>query len=92
MGHADDDLLDAVLRRRVSIEQVEQRDQALGALEREALGADVVLVDELLEDLGVGELGEDAELLFAVELERGCCVDSIALLQPVALLRALRCA
>ena len=37
-------------------QQVEQRDQALGAFEREALGADVVLVDELLEDLGVGEL------------------------------------
>ena len=42
-------------------EQVEHRDHALGPLEREALGADVVLVDELLEDLGVGELREDAE-------------------------------
>ena len=56
VGHAEHDLLDARARRRRSIEQIEQRDQALGALEREALRADVVRVDELLEDLRVGEL------------------------------------
>ena len=66
--HAEDNLFDPLLAGGLD-QQVEQRDHALGALEREALGPDVVLVDELLEDLGVGELGEDAELLFAAELE-----------------------
>jgi hypothetical protein len=67
VGHADDDLADAVLAGDLD-GQVEQRDQALAALERETLGAEeLVRQDELLEDLGIGELGQDAELLFAGE-------------------------
>ena len=65
-------------------EQIEHRDHALGPLEREALRADVVLVDELLEDLGVGELREDAQ---RARSRRGCTrfrVDSMRVLQPVA--------
>jgi hypothetical protein len=67
MGHRDDDLVDAVVFTRRFEGQVEQRDQALAAFEREALGADELLVEELLEDLRVGELGQDPELLLAGE-------------------------
>ena len=42
--------------------QVEQRDQALRTLQREALRPDELLLDELLEDDGVGQLGQDAQL------------------------------
>src|SRR5262249_1894995 len=87
MGHADDDLLHALLRRGFD-EQIEKRNQALRALEREALGANVVFVDELLEDLGVGELREDAHLRVAVELEP-VLRRFHALLEPSAFFRIL---
>ena len=67
VGHADDDLFDAVTGGVVD-EQIEHRDHALGALAREALRADEVLVHELLEDLGVREVLEDANELRVVEL------------------------
>ncbi len=66
VGHADDELLDAVLPGRLD-EQIDHRDHALGSFERETLGADVVLVNELLEDLRLGQLREDANELGAVE-------------------------
>ncbi len=66
MGHADDDLFDAVLRRRLD-EQVDHRDHALGAFEREAPRPEVILVDELLEDLRLGELRENANELGTLE-------------------------
>ncbi len=68
MGHAQDDLLDAEVGRALD-QQIEHRDHALASLEREALGADELRVQELLEDLRVGELGEDPELLVGPEVE-----------------------
>ena len=67
VGHPDDDLLDA-LGAGVLDAEVEHGDHALATLEGEALGADVILVDELLEDLGVGQLREHAQRLLAREL------------------------
>ena len=67
--HPEDDLLH-VLRGGALDQEIEERDQALGALEREALGAELVApVDELLEDLRVAELGQDPELLAVRERE-----------------------
>jgi hypothetical protein len=66
MGHAEHDLVDVVFARLFD-EEVEHRDHALGAFEREPLCAEEVLVDELLEVLGVGELREDAEHLVVRE-------------------------
>ena len=54
VGHRQHDFGDALRAGRFD-EQVEQRDEAFGALEREALRADVVLVDELFENFRVGE-------------------------------------
>jgi hypothetical protein len=62
VGHAQDDVLDA-LAAGVLDRLGEQRDQALGALEREALGAGVLLLDELLEQDGVGQAGQDVDLV-----------------------------
>ena len=88
VGHAEDDLLGAVLGRLLD-DEVAEGDEALRALEREALGPRAVAaVDELLEDLGVAQLGEDAELLLLGEgqpVPRGLH----ALLEPVALLGIL---
>ncbi len=56
VGHADHDLVDALVAGLLD-RQVQQRNQALGAFEREALGADELFVDELLEDHGVGQVG-----------------------------------
>ena len=64
MGHAEDDLAQPVGGADVDRE-VEQRDQCLGALHREALRSDVLLLDELFEDRGLGEPLQDAELLLA---------------------------
>ena len=66
MGHADDDLLAAAVA--VLLDQpVHQRDQALPAFQREALGADVLAVEEGLQRLRVGQPLEDAQLLLAGE-------------------------
>jgi hypothetical protein len=64
--HPEDDLADAV-RARLLHRQVEQRDEALGALEREALGADVLLLDEALEHGRIRQPPQDAKLRVAVE-------------------------
>ena len=63
--------------------QLQQRDQALGAFERKALGAQKLFADELFEDDGVRQADKDARLLAAAQ------VDTIAaafhpFLQPIA--------
>ena len=80
VGHAEDDLFSA-LPPELLHQPVQQRDQALRALEREALLADVLAVEEGLQRLGVREPREDAQLLFAREGRRVLrCLH--ALLQP----------
>jgi hypothetical protein len=55
VGHAHDDLLDAVARA-VLHDLVEERDDGLPALERETLLADVAGVEELLEQLALEQV------------------------------------
>ena len=64
MGHAEHDLLHAELAAALD-DLLERRDQRLGAVEAEALGAGVLDVDELLEALGLDELVEDRLLALA---------------------------
>ena len=66
--HADDHFLYAQLGGALG-EDVEHGNHALAALEREALGAGVLRMQKLLEDLGVCELGEDANLLLATQVD-----------------------
>ena len=61
MGHAQHDFVDALVAGLLD-RQVQQRDQALGAFERKALRAEELLADELLEDHGVGQPRENAQL------------------------------
>ena len=68
VGHAEDDLHRA-LGGDLLDRQVEQGDQALGALEREALRAKVLLLDELLEHGGVDQLSQDPDLLATVQVD-----------------------
>ena len=68
VGHADDDLGDAGARGALD-EPVEQGDDALGALEREALGPQELGLQKLLEHLGLGHPGQQLELLGARELD-----------------------
>ena len=68
MGHADDDFLDALFAGLFD-GQIEQRNQAFGAFERKGFRADKFLADEFLEGHGVGQPGENAQLLVARELE-----------------------
>ena len=68
VGHADHARLEpGVGGRREDL--VEDRDRRLGALEPEALGADVLRGEELLERLGGVEPLEDAALAVLVELD-----------------------
>src|SRR5215472_5454621 len=62
MRHAEHYLLDAEVSAVVQ-ERVDHRNQALRSVEAEALGADVLGMQEALEGDGVGELGEDVPLL-----------------------------
>jgi hypothetical protein len=62
MGHAHDDLLDAVARA-ILDDLVEERDDGLAALEREALLADVAGVEEFLEELALEQVGQHALFL-----------------------------
>src|SRR5690606_4912819 len=80
--HADRGALHALARGAVD-DAVEQRDERLAALEREALLADVLRLQERLERLGLVELAEDAQLLVVVRLLVGALE---LLLEPVALL------
>ncbi len=79
VGHAHDDLVDPVVAGAID-QKVHQRDHAFGAFDREALGARAVCtVDELLEHLGFGQLGEHAQLLVAAQIEA-----VVARLHPLA--------
>ena len=66
MGHADHGLFDAGAAFLLH-QLVEQGDEAVAALEREALLADVLGVQIALETLGRGELPEDVLLLLGTE-------------------------
>jgi len=66
--HPDYDLLDAELRGPLR-EDIQHRDHAFGAFQGESLGPCVLGMEELLEDLRVGELGQDANLLLAAEVD-----------------------
>ena len=68
MGHAQHDFLDALLGRLFD-GQVQQRNQALAPFQRKAFGADKFLADEFLERHGVGQAGENADLLLARQFE-----------------------
>src|SRR3569833_2112027 len=85
VGHADDDLVEVFLCG-AGDRRVEQRDQRLAALEREALLPDELGLQERLERLGRVEPAEDMLLLLAVRLARR---DLDARLDPGALLGIL---
>ncbi len=66
MRHPDDGLFDTRLAR-LLYQRIEQRDEAIPALEREALLADVLGVQIALEPLGRGQLPENVLLLRGAE-------------------------
>ena len=84
VGHADDDLLHALLASALD-HLVHRGDEALAAFEREALLADVLGVQETLETLGRGQALQD--LLLLLDTEAGLGADGLQLLLPPALLR-----
>ncbi len=87
MRHADGDGPHPVAGGLVD-DGVQRRDRRLAALEPEALGADIALLAERLEALGLVELAQDRLLL--VGAERGPPVAPLnARLQPLALQRVL---
>ena len=59
--HADHDVVDAAVAGSFD-QQVEQRDQGLAAFQRKAFCADEFFLDEVLEDRGIGQLGQDPQL------------------------------
>src|SRR3546814_12160763 len=77
MRHADDHVLEAELAAALQ-DLLEGRDHRLAAVEAEALGAGVLLVEELLEDLGGGQPLQDGPL--AVDREIGLVADGLAAL------------
>ena len=85
MRHADGDLVDTGARR-VGQDVVEQRDQGLAALEREALLAHELGLEELFEGLGADESAQDVALRLGGE---GLVGALDALLDPGALLGIL---
>jgi hypothetical protein len=82
VGHAHDDLLDAGFGAVVD-DGIERRDGGLAALEGEAFLADVFGVEKFLEQLGLVDAAEDADLerLGELRLEAG---GLDALLEPAA--------
>ena len=83
MRHADDDLAHAELSAAFD-DLLQRRDRRLAALEAEALGAGVLLVEEALEGLGGGQPLEDR--LLALGRELGLIADPLdALLDPALL-------
>ena len=87
MGHPEHHLLDAE-RARVLDQRVEQRDERLAALEREALRGGVAELEKLLEPLRLDQAVENAEPLRGLEI-RAVRHRLHPVLQPGALLRVL---
>ena len=65
VAHGEDGARDAVVGGGGE-ELIEKRDEDGEAFEREALGAEVALLDDLLEEVGADEVGEDALLVMGV--------------------------
>ncbi|MNK46200.1 hypothetical protein D3C87_649790 [compost metagenome] len=83
VGHAEDDFLDALLARAPD-QLIQHRDDGVSAFQREALLADVALVEVALEAFGRVELVEDLTLGGRVEARPP--LDRLdAVLQPLAL-------
>jgi len=78
MAHGEDSAGYAVVGR-AGEERVEERDEDGQTLEREALGAEIALLNDLLEDVAADEAGEDARVV------DGLAVSFEALLNPGAL-------
>jgi hypothetical protein len=68
VGHAQGDFVHAVLGRPID-RQVQERNEALRAFQGEALGADVLALDELLEHHRVREQRQDVPLRFDRQLQ-----------------------
>ena len=68
MAHADDRALHVGVGGLVQ-DGVQHRDQALAALQAEALVAGVLVVQEALEGVGLAELVQDLELIVLGQLE-----------------------
>ena len=68
MGHADHRRVEPVVGRPLE-DRVEQRDGRLGALDAEALLADVLRAEELLERLGRVQPVEDVALLLGARAD-----------------------
>ena len=68
MRHREDDLVDALIARLLDGE-IEERDQAFRSLAGEGLRPGVLALDEGLEDDGIREPRQDAELLLPRELD-----------------------
>ena len=64
MGHAQHDFLDALFAGLFD-RQIQQRNQALGTFQRKRFGARKLAADEFLEHHGVGQPGQNAQLLVA---------------------------
>src|SRR5690242_16647801 len=85
MGHADDRLLDT--RRTGALDEIiEQRDEGIATLEREALLPHVFRVEVALQPLSARQLPENAALLIGAELPAQPAGLELVL-QPQALLR-----
>ena len=85
--HPDDDLIDP--QQRSSLDQhVQGGNHAFATFEREAFGPNVLGVEELFENLGIGELGEDADLLVVTQSDV-VAARLHARLQPVTRLAVL---
>ncbi len=69
MRHAEHDLVQAEIAAALD-DLLERRNQRLGAIEAEALGAGELDVEELLEALGLDQLVEDRLLAFVGEGDR----------------------
>ena len=86
VGHAHDRAVEPVVGRRLE-DGVEDGDQALAALDAEALLADPLGAEELLEGLGGVEPVEDVALVLDVERLLALALD--LLLDPVLLVQVL---
>ncbi len=87
MGHADDHFLHAELAAALD-DLLQRRDHGFAAVEAEALGAGVFLVEELLEHLGRGQALQDRDLAAVGEVALVAAAFDPHL-QPLALVRIL---